>query len=231
MLRPPAAPRLLPITSVAEISWQGSVGASCYDVERAPKADGPWTLVGVDVDDTWVRYRPLFSDAQAESDSSYYYRVRAKNRTGSSPPSNVVGPIPVDGHYTIDELDDLSRSFAHQGNVALVTENSRPYKEDPHRLKGNKGSWIMYRTLQPLRSASTLTFMERSQNDFEFYVSRDGKDFIKVEPKVSRFPNEVNPYGYKLPVKYELNAIPTSSLFLKIAFSTDAQISRIVLHY
>ena len=231
VLQPPASPRLLPITSVAEISWQGSVGASSHDVERAIRLDGPWTLVGMDVDDTLVRYRPLFSDAQAESGSSYYYRVRAKNSAGSSPPSNVVGPIRVDGHYTVDELSDFSHSFGHAGNVALVTENSRPYKEDPHRLKGSKGSWIMYRTLQPLQSASVLTFMEASQDDFEFYVSRDGKDFIKIEPKVSRFPTEVNPYGYKLPVKYELTAIPTGSVFLKIVFRTEAQISRVVLHH
>jgi hypothetical protein len=231
VLQSPASPRLLPITSVAEISWQGSVGASSYDVERATNSIGPWTLVGVDVDDTWVRYRPLFSDAHAEPGSTYYYRVRAKSSAGSSAPSNVAGPIRVDGHYTVDELTDFSRSFAHQGSVALVTENSRPYKEDPHRLKGTRGSWITYRTLQPLHFAKVLTFMERSEDDFEFYVSPNGKDFMKVEPKVSRFPTEVNPYGYKLPVKYELTTLPGGSFFLKIAFSTDAQISRVELHH
>src|SRR6266550_5542496 len=229
--QPPASPKLLPIASVAEISWQGSVGASSYDVERASRPDGPWSLVGADVDDTWVRYRPLFSDASAEPGRNYYYRVRAKNSAGNSLPSNVVGPINVDGHYTVDELNDFSRSFAHQGDVTLVTENSRPYKEDPHRLKGSKGGWIMYRTLQALHSASLLSFMEASQVDFEFYVSRDGKDFMKVEPKVSPFPTEVNPYGYKLPVKYELTALPAGSFFLKIVFRTEAQISRVVLHH
>jgi mannan endo-1,4-beta-mannosidase len=229
--QPPASPRLLPIKSVAEISWQGSVGALSYDIERATKPDGPWKVVGVNIDDTWVRYRPLFSDTDTEPGNTYYYRTHAKNSAGSSPSSNVVGPIRVDGHYTVDELNDFSRSFEHQGDVVLVTENSRPYKEDPHRLKGKNGSFIIYRTLQPLNSGSVLTFMESTQVDFEFYVSRDGKDFMRVDPKVSRFPTEVNPYGYKLPVKYELTAIPTSTLFLKIVFRTDAQISRVVLHH
>jgi len=89
----------------------------------------------------------------------------------------------------------------------------------------------MYRTLQPLHSASVLTFMEASQIDFEFYVSGDGKDFIRVEPQISRFPTEVNPYGYKLPVKYELTSLPVGSFFLKIVFGTQAQISRVVLHH
>ena len=42
----PAPPRLLPITDIAAISWQGSVGAASYTVERAPKADGPWAVAG-----------------------------------------------------------------------------------------------------------------------------------------------------------------------------------------
>ncbi len=73
--------------------------------------------------------------------------------------------------------------------------------------------------------------MEAAQDDFEFYVSPDGKDFMRVDAKVSRFPTEVNPYGYKPPVKYELTAIPAGTFFLKIVFRTDAQISRVVLHH
>jgi len=89
----------------------------------------------------------------------------------------------------------------------------------------------MYRTLQPLHSASVLAFMETLQNDFEFYVSRDGDEFCQSRTQSERFPTEVNPYGYKLPVKYELTAIPASTFFLKIVFRTDAQISRVVLHH
>ena len=34
--------------------------------------------------------------------------------------------------------------------------------------------------------------------------SEDGKNFQRVIPTISRFPTEVNFYGYKLPVMYEL---------------------------
>ena len=37
-LERPAPPKLLPIESAAAISWQGSVGAESYTVERAAKA-------------------------------------------------------------------------------------------------------------------------------------------------------------------------------------------------
>lgn len=225
----PAAPTLLPINSVADISWQGSVGALGYDVERASTPNGPWSLVGMDVDDTCTQYRSLFADVYAEPGNSYYYRVRAKNATEASSPSNVVGPVRVTDNSVVDELSDYSRIFAHGGELELETANGRPYKEDSQRLKGRDESWIIYRTIQPLRSAKVWTFMEGVQKDFEFYVSADGSSFSKVSPKVSPFPTVVNPYGYKLPVQYELNDITAGQYFIKIMFKTDAQISRVEL--
>lgn len=226
----PAAPRLLPIESVAAISWQGAVGATNYDVESAPAANGPWTIAGANVDDTWVQYRSLFADATAEPGNSYFYRVRAMNAAGKSAPSNVVGPVRVDVFTTVDELTDLSRIFEHEGTV-LSTANARAYKEDAHRVKGKAGSWITYRTLHPLRYARVLAFMEDSEKSFEFHVSQDGSSFSKVEPKVTRFPTEVNPYGYKLPVQYELSVLSPGNHFLKIVFSGDAQISRVEIRH
>ena len=227
----PTPPKLLPIKSVAEVSWQGSVGASSYDVERATRANGPWRIVGGDVDDTWVQYRNLFCDSDAEPGNTYYYRVRAKNAAGTSAPSNVVGPVRVEDNVIVDELSDFSRIFARGEDLSLATANARQYKEDAHRLKGGAGSWIMYRTLHPLHAATVLAFMENTEKDFEFYLSRDGSSFNKVEPRISRFPTEVNPYGYKLPIRYELSGLPSDNRFLKVVFRTEAQISRVELRH
>jgi hypothetical protein len=224
----PPPPKLLPITSVAEISWQGSVGASSYDVERAIEPDAPWTVVGKAVDDTWIRYRPLFTDTDVKVGNSYYYRVRAKNEGGTSAPSNVVGPIRVSELPLVDELIDFSKSFAHDGKLSLETAGARPYKEDPHRLKGSAGDWISYKTNELLRSATVLALMETVQVDPEFYVSDDGKTFKKVNAKVSSFPTAINLYGYKLPVRYE---IASSGNYLKIVFVGEMQISRVEIRY
>jgi hypothetical protein len=226
----PLAPGLLPMTSVAEISWQGSVGASNYDVERAEASAGPWSVVGKDVDDTWVRYRPLFSDSTAQQGESYYYRVRAKNTAGISVPSNIVGPIKVTEQYLVDELLNFSQAFAHDGKLALESANARPYKEDPHRVKGTTGDSLVYRASGSIHSARILTLMEGAEKGFEFYASNDGKAFNKITPKVSRYGSEGNLYGYKLPVKYEFD-LPAYSYYLKILFTGDAQISRVELRY
>ncbi|HSB28181.1 MAG TPA: cellulase family glycosylhydrolase, partial [Pyrinomonadaceae bacterium] len=163
----PAPSRLLPITSPAEISWQGSVGAAHYDVERSDTANGPWKVVGADVDDTWVRYRPLFSDATAEVGQSYYYRVRAKNTSGVSEPSNVVGPIKLNERFMIDEILDFSHLFSHEGKLTLESANARPYKEDPHRLRGTNGDALVYKTAGEIHSAKILTLMEGQEREFE----------------------------------------------------------------
>jgi len=226
----PEPPKLLPITSTAAISWQGSVGASTYDVERATKTNGPWTIVGKEIDDTWVRYRPLFTDNSTKEEHCYY-RVRARNSTGISEPSNVVGPVSARGNYLIDELLDFSKTLSHEGKLSLESANARPYKEDPHRLKGEIGASIIYEVSEVIRSAAVLSLMEGEQKDFEFYVSVDGKTFEKVMPQVERYANEANLYGYKLPVKYSLSALTSKARYLKIAFTGAAQISRVEIRF
>lgn len=229
----PKPPALLPVKSVAEISWRGSAGASRYDVERAAKPKGPWQVVGADVDDAWAQYRPLFSDASAEPGKSYYYRVRAKNEAGASAPSNVVGPVRAEGRTIVDEL--INFSFMHSrsnGPVKLESKDARPYKEDAHRVSGRDEVWVAYRAPGPLRYAKVLAFMEAGDaRDLEFHLSPDGVTYTKAEVRATRFPTEVNPYGYKLPVRYELTSAAPASRFLKIVFRAEAQIGRVEIRH
>ena len=118
----PAPPKLLPIADAAAISWQGSVGAQNYIVERAPNASGPWTVAGKGIDESFAQYRPLFCDESAPK-GKWFYRVRARNEAGTSEPSNIVGPVKVTRATLVDELADFSKMSAHQGAIRLETHD------------------------------------------------------------------------------------------------------------
>jgi len=84
---PPMAPVLLPIME-GKISWQGSAGASGYDIQRTTGEGNDWITVGSDITDD--KEPPLFLDSTAVKGSRY--RVSAKNVAGVSPMSNIVEP-------------------------------------------------------------------------------------------------------------------------------------------
>lgn len=92
----PDAPHLLATTSPFAINWMGSAVGRYYDVERATSAQGPWQRVGTDISDGINEWNPatmdLFRDnyRDLKLGKTYYYRVIAKNESGSSAPSNVI---------------------------------------------------------------------------------------------------------------------------------------------
>jgi mannan endo-1,4-beta-mannosidase len=226
----PAPPKLLPVESPARISWQGSAGATSYQIERAERPEGPWTVVGLDVDDTRVQYRPLFSDVYAEAGRRYYYRVRANSPGGQSAPSSIVGPVRLTSEFVVDELVDKSKLLAYDERLAFVTNDARAYKEDAHRLAGGEGSWAVYRTRTPLVAAEVLAFMANDAARLAFLSSVDGTTWKRIEARVERLAYGANPYGYRLPVRYRLASFG-GARFLKIEFEGACQIGRVELQH
>lgn len=92
----PAIPLLFPLESAAEIAWRGSQSASSYEIERATSSGGPWTLIASAATDDRDAGTPLYTDLTGSAGQNYYYRIRAKNGTGMSANSNVVGPVLYD---------------------------------------------------------------------------------------------------------------------------------------
>jgi hypothetical protein len=83
----PSAPFLLPIRKHA-ISWQGSVGASSYILQRCETGSDNWTTIATHITDD--REPPLYLDQHTPTGKKLSYRVIACNSIGQSPPSNVV---------------------------------------------------------------------------------------------------------------------------------------------
>lgn len=226
----PSAPRLLDINNVAEISWQSSAGASGYNVERAETKEGPWVIAGRDISDADTQYRPLFNDTGVEIGKSYYYRIIAQNAVGSSEPSNIVGPVSVSCKTLVDEMQNWELINKHAGKLSLETKEARKFKEDAHRLKGEKGSFVIYKVEPPIKSFMVYSFIPEKISDFKFYFSSDGQEFKRVESRRQDYFSGKGDYNYYFPVLL-MGAADGNAQYLKIEYAAEAQISRVEIKY
>jgi mannan endo-1,4-beta-mannosidase len=221
-IEPPAAerpepPKMLPIERVSAISWQGSAGASSYDVWRAVAAAGPWKKIAQDVSDADVQYRPLYNDDSAIPGQQYWYRIVARNSAGDSEPSPMFGPVPVAYRALVDECRDISLASTTEGEISPASDNARTVQEDCHRLALRPGASIVYQVKEPINQWRVYSFGLAEAN-LEFSVSADGKKFRSVAVKRNAFPSSQTVYGYATPIQFsgELNGDDDS--YLKIAF-------------
>ncbi|MBN2024403.1 MAG: cellulase family glycosylhydrolase [Pirellulales bacterium] len=230
-LAPPEAPRLLPIDDVAAIAWQGSAGATAYNVERAASRDGPWTVVGENVSDAAVQYRPLFADVAAAPPGPYYYRVIATNSAGSSPPSEAFGPVKVAHRSIVDELCDGALLHSKQGSPSFVSADARKAKEDVHRLAMRPGDAVDYKTDGPLVGATVWAFYPRDVRDVRLLVSSDGERFAVVTPERDAYYGGAGEYGYYKPVRYRLAKLPPDARYLRIEPASRVELARVELRH
>ncbi len=230
LLPVPAVPKLLPIADAAAISWQGSVGAASYSVERAASASGPWTAVADNVDESAVQYRPLFADTKAGK-GSWFYRVSARNSAGASAPSNVVGPVAVTHATLVDELADTKQLFAQSGALEIQTRDCRQAKEDAHRLAGKAGSAITYQLPTGLQAGRIYAFFPGAIADLRCSVSADGQTYQPVPVTKQVYFQGAGDYGYWKPVRFEVKPAKPGAKFLKIEFTAEAQIGRIEIEH
>jgi mannan endo-1,4-beta-mannosidase len=231
-VKPPAPPTLLPIDDVSAISWQGSAGASDYIVERAESEGGPWRQVAEHVDDTWVQYRPLFSEESAEVGKSYYYRVKACNEAGKSEPSNVAGPVAVKHRTLVDEGLDLTKLAATTGGVKPTTGEDRKRREDIHRILIPTDGSITYRVDVPLKSWRAILFREQAAAHVEALTSLDGETFSQVEPTAHIGPEAGGDYGYLQMVELKSPSSAPKARYLRLrAIGGPIELSRLEIRY
>ncbi len=245
----PAAPRLLAVSDGAQMRWQGSVGAACYDVERAEGAQGPWTVVGTGVCEAQVQYRPLFADESARPGTTYYYRVIARNHAGASKPSNVIGPVRVTHRTLVDELWNDSRIFLKEGSLQFVDNQARKFKEDCHRLSGSEKSAVIYRVRDGIHAVRVFLFSPSDQPAIRLLFSKDGRTFSPAGMAVA--PTRTHggdargfwralvcsaPAGAGLkPIRTTSEETPhdvtTSGDYVKIELLAEAQLSRVEIDH
>jgi mannan endo-1,4-beta-mannosidase len=225
----PAPPKLLPIADASAISWQGSVGASSYQVERARNASGEWKIIAANVDEAFTQYRPQFADEGVPA-GKWFYRVRAQNESGVSEPSNIIGPVKVKQDTLVDELADFSRVTSQSGDWKIADRNCRSAKEDAYRAAGVAGDVLVYRLPNRVQSFRVFTFFPKEERDVKFSVSDDGENYHGVAAQKEIYFHGAGEYGYWKPVLFHADKI-TGGKFLKIELTGETQISRVEISH
>ncbi|NLS96743.1 MAG: hypothetical protein GXX96_31805 [Planctomycetaceae bacterium] len=231
----PDAPVLLPIGGVPLLTWRGSAGASGYDIQRAPAADGPWATLAENVCDGDIAYRPLFSDTTARAGQTCFYRVIARNESGPSAPSNVVGPVKVAELCLADELQDFSRTAGKSDGLELNNDYNAMYAEYLFRAKGSKGDWMTYQVPDQLQRVMVVAFFAEELTDLTLETSADGVAYTPLQPARSQRRLPAPPGGAakgrsRTLVEYEA-PVADGDHFLRLRWNGPAEVDRVELSY
>lgn len=225
----PAPPTLLPVSDAGAISWQGSIGATGYQVERSSREDGDWQVVAANVDEAFTQYRPEFADENVPA-GNWYYRVRALNSAGRSGPSNIVGPVTVTADTLVDELADFSKTDSQSGGWQLVSGDSRSTREDMHRATGAAGDALVYRLPSAVQSFRVFAFFPAGESAVKFSVSSDGNHFEAVPVREESYFHGAGEYNYWVPVEFHAENLSGGN-YLRIELTGSTQISRVEISH
>jgi len=225
----PVPPKLLPIANAAAISWQGSIGASSYQVERAEKRDGDWHIIATNVDEAFTQYRPLFADEIVPA-GEWFYRIRANNAAGISQPSNIVGPVKVKSATLVDELADFAKTHARSGGWKIADRDCRAAKEDAHRAAGGTGDVLVYELPNAIQDFRVFAFFPKTESVVKFSVSEDGKFFHELAAQKETYFLGGGDYGYWKPVLFHAENI-SGGKFLKLELAGEMQIGRVEISH
>ena len=228
----PQQPTLLGFNDVSSVSWQGSVGAQSYIVERRDADSTEWRILATDVDESRYQNRPLFCDTSAEFGRKYFYRVRARNESGVSGPSNAVGPIAVTAKKIVDEMESFEKVFQKDGDLELLTyQDIRRGKEDRSRLTGSRGSYVIYKVPASVSSVVVDAFRVSEWSDLRVAADSSLNRFPELPTKTRVFRFGPNDYGFYDAVSFLCDDIPTGTRFIKISLNEGIQISRVEFTY
>ncbi len=228
----PDPPHLLPIGDVYGISWQGSTGASSYEIQRMTEGSDQWKTIADSASDADVAFRPLYDDTTTELGKSYYYRVIAQNSSGASAPSNVVGPVAVTYKKLVDEFADTSKMLVTSDSLKFASLfSSVRAKYDYSRLDGAKEAYVIYRVPESIDSIMVEAFFTTGQCGLSFYAFDSLASLKPIPAKLETYPPYSNFYHFYTPAMYTCGEFPANSRYLKIEFNGGSELSRVEIIY
>lgn len=229
----PDAPKLLDSKLPGELNWQGSTGASLYDIERKEVGADKWQRIAQDMSDASTQYAPLYVDESAIVGKSYSYRVIAKNESGQSAPSNIIGPVAFEENLFCDELNDLSKIHSHSAEAVLVEKGARSANEDISRLELAPGAQVVWNLPGNAVSLRARIYADENEPPLALTTSSNGNRFDSQPYQLKAKASLGKDYGYLTPILLRAELNRSSVRFIAIANESDQpiQISRIQFGY
>lgn len=226
---PEGTPYLFPSSqkNAAALKWRCSPGARYYIVERSTSRQGPWTNISGDIDIGFdLFFYPMFTDSTASIGTTYYYRVRGKNGSGLTPPSNIVGPITIRQRVIVDNLVDFSRIHDKSSNLTVSTETWPRLRQTEEefaqviRAPGSDEGELVYK-LNDLKSIQVFAFnpgpdsikIEYSQDGITWHTSRNSTRTIR-QGYLSMYSREKDSVMARY--LYEVKSFPAQAMYVKI---------------
>lgn len=230
----PKPPKLITFNKTPKFSWQGSAGASGYNIERSENADGPWKIIAYNIDDVDTPGFDLYSDESAEINKIYYYRIHALNEAGKSAPSNIVGPIKIQYLTRVDYAENLMVLEKHE-DLEIKTGDCRSYKEAFSRIHGKKKPEGVYIIPKKFKEIRLFSYESSKKPNISFFSSEDGINYEEINFKVNEYKSSEDNYAYLVPRKYiikesEIDATKTLK-YIKFKASDTINIVRVELEY
>ena len=238
----PAPPKLLSVTPNGAISWQGSVGASGYQVEfnDTNELTHEWSIWATNVDESATQYQPQLTLNFRQVDNwqfryrsfgladKWYFRVRALNEAGRSEPSNIIGPVRLYSNILVaDELADFAQVKSHTDGWKLTIRDSRSAKEDATRAVGQAGDALTY-ALGAWAGCNcrVYAYFPHEESEVKLAVSQDGQTFQDVPVKKDDYSEPPGDNHYWKRALFHAENIPAGSS-LRITLTGETQIGRV----
>ncbi len=233
----PSPPKLLPLETPYKISWQGSTGASSYVVERGSSwllFFRRWSVVDSSASDANLGYRSLFADTTAIPGVSYSYRVRARNASGISEPSNPSPAIRTPNRILIDEFENDGKMSERSSGVSFILgKDASRAKEDWTRLEGKTGDYILYHVQNIMTSLQLDAFFTSTKRDSNivFLSGASPSALVPLPAKAETYDIYSNEYRAFCPVRYSVERIPPGHRYFKIGLQNSIQLGRLEIGY
>ncbi|TWT75646.1 hypothetical protein Pla123a_31560 [Posidoniimonas polymericola] len=230
----PVPPKLLPCPRPLTLSWQGSAGASGYDVYRGLSAAGPWERIAERVSDARYPYQPLLADEEAEVGTQAYYRVVARNAAGDSTPSNVLGPIEVASRLLVDEFSEPRPERALQGAHEQTSARARQALEDFHRLLLQPGASVTYHVAGNIANVMVWAFSSAPNDELTVELSADGVHFTAAEVALKQADRGASDYAYLVPQLVEAAVSAPGWKYVRVSVAaggSETELSRVEVRY